>query len=421
MTPTPPASGGWLHRTLIPFSSPNHNKKPDIHQQHDDNNNTNNHPNHNNNDDVAAAVGNGRRKKPNKENVLLDLLIVQLTPPLSSDETCPISMQPMAANDDATTTITTPMMVFGRPELCCIQLPCGHRFQGASLLLHFALHDMRCPLCRAGHAHRRMSPIASFPGEGWARALERRALEKICEEEAATDDDDDEEDDEEWTPHHRFNNNNDNYNNEDRSSSSAEAEGRRRLHRTLMRLQEVVLRLPLVASVSLFTGGRTEGSPTLIQQFPLRCESPGVLPAFQLLTMRPRYSLPAFAIQSLAYVMSSLTITAIRVEVLILTDNDASSSSSNGVVSLQASIVRALRPAETVSLLMHGSRLWITPATVSSSSIAAPSAPAPSALIRSFLFVPSQSTMEHLIRSSPADDYSYHHYDNDDDVGLVVI
>jgi hypothetical protein len=40
--------------------------------------------------------------------------------------------------------------ILPRADLCVATLPCGHRFGIMTILIHFALTDLRCPMCRQG-------------------------------------------------------------------------------------------------------------------------------------------------------------------------------------------------------------------------------------------------------------------------------
>lgn len=76
---------------------------------------------------------------------------VEISVPTDSEE-CPLTMTlikddelPFAPGLSFSKTYTT---------LKKITLPCSHSFGVMSLMYHFAQNQMRCPLCRAGHAHR---------------------------------------------------------------------------------------------------------------------------------------------------------------------------------------------------------------------------------------------------------------------------
>jgi hypothetical protein len=104
---------------------------------------------------------------------------MRLTAPLAPDENCNITMQPIAES--------TPPLA-DTPELTCAELvPCGHRFAAMPLLTHFALNDMRCPMCRSGGT-KPMNASRSFPGCAWAKELDTRR--------ARADEDEDDDDDE---------------------------------------------------------------------------------------------------------------------------------------------------------------------------------------------------------------------------------
>lgn len=60
----------------------------------------------------------------------------------------------------------------GFPELTCMQLPCGHRFEGTAVIVHFLRSAMQCPLCRAGVGER-MDPVRSLRGERWLQTATR--------------------------------------------------------------------------------------------------------------------------------------------------------------------------------------------------------------------------------------------------------
>ena len=99
---------------------------------------------------------------------------LRLTPPQSPDESCSITMQPIAES---------PPPLADQPTLTCAELPlCGHRFAAMPLLTHFALNDMRCPMCRAGVA-KPMRAAKSFPGCAWAEELDARREHNEHEEE----------------------------------------------------------------------------------------------------------------------------------------------------------------------------------------------------------------------------------------------
>jgi hypothetical protein len=71
----------------------------------------------------------------------------------NDNEICPLSLQPInfsAPPYDA----KHPSIVIDlhKPNNKCVELECGHRFNGLWLLFHFvARSTSRCPLCRSGH------------------------------------------------------------------------------------------------------------------------------------------------------------------------------------------------------------------------------------------------------------------------------
>ena len=123
-----------------------------------------------------------------------------LTHAASAEEACPITMLPIADSE--------PLHLFGKAPLRCAELrPCGHRFAAMPLLTYFALHEMRCPLCRAGRQGARMSPLGTFPDQPWAEELHRRALAAQQQADAENDQEeaqaDEEDDDDGWAQSHR--------------------------------------------------------------------------------------------------------------------------------------------------------------------------------------------------------------------------
>jgi len=67
-------------------------------------------------------------------------------------------------------------------EACaCAELACGHTFHVSAIALHFLANDMRCPVCRQGHASRML--LESLPPE--ARGVFRERAGAIADGEAA--------------------------------------------------------------------------------------------------------------------------------------------------------------------------------------------------------------------------------------------
>ena len=113
---------------------------------------------------------------PRGRRAAATLRALRLTAPREAGEACAITMQPIAESEPP---------LADQPTLTCAELPhCGHRFAAMPLLTHFALNDMRCPMCRDGLA-RPMDATKSFPACAWARALDARYVETDGGEEEA--------------------------------------------------------------------------------------------------------------------------------------------------------------------------------------------------------------------------------------------
>ena len=196
-----------------------------------------------------------------------DAVTVRLCHP-SQEETCPITMQSMA---------TEPSVLAGGFQ-CAQLLHCGHRFAAMPLLTYFALHEMRCPLCRGGPQGVRMSPLDSLapyvPGGGtnaWLLSLHEQATAR--QDSGGEEEEEDDDDEEELQQHQR-------------------------LHRLLETMQTVAEWTPLRVVFSMFDTPQPDARPRSSFGCPLQC-APFQL-ASDLLQMRPRYLLPPDALRSIS-------------------------------------------------------------------------------------------------------------------------
>jgi len=104
-------------------------------------------------------------------------------------EECCIALEPIA--DVRLSFAPSACVKPSNPELTGVQLLCGHRFSAVSLLWHWCLSPMMCPVCRASYSTRsagqsrsaRKCKIENFPRNIW-RTLRGMAL-RIADENAA--------------------------------------------------------------------------------------------------------------------------------------------------------------------------------------------------------------------------------------------
>ena len=265
--------------------------------------------------DVSLVSASSKRQK----------LTLRLTEPLSDEETCGISLQPMREAE--------PPLAETHPLLRCAELPCGHRFAAAPLLTHFALNDMRCPMCRAGSRHR-MAPTLSLGQEvQWATRLE--AQMRHTEEEGNE-------------PLRPFQN---------------------QALFLMMTEQEDESSLPaLMATIRLYAQSE---SLTAVYQFPLIARPVGA-------SLRPRFQMPSTSARELAESIVDVQARAMDVDVGIVR-----SVMYQYPRSLQTAALSSVTlPAGRASFFMNGNRLRIL-----SPGMGAPS----------FIYAPCRRVMERFM------------------------
>ena len=215
-------------------------------------------------EDVRLVPFPSHTAPPPQEAVLL-----RLCHPANGEETCPVTMQPIASEP----------RLFIKGFQCAQLMRCGHRFAATPLLTYFALHEMRCPLCRAGQQGVRMSPLDSLAAyvpdrsAAWLRSLHEQAVLRCREENEEEEEEEDDDDDDEQQQHLR-------------------------LHRLLETMQTVAEWTPLRVVFSMFDNNTDTARPRSSFQCPLQC-APYQL-ASDLLQMRPRYLLPPDALGSIS-------------------------------------------------------------------------------------------------------------------------
>jgi hypothetical protein len=85
------------------------------------------------------------------EGVYMDVYLKSMSdlPPDEESRTCPITMDAF----DATETGDSNFLP-AHPLVCVGELPCKHRFGIFSIMNHFAMCNLRCPICRSGECQR---------------------------------------------------------------------------------------------------------------------------------------------------------------------------------------------------------------------------------------------------------------------------
>jgi len=102
------------------------------------------------------------------ESTSMKALLTQAKDP---EETCSITLEPIEEPTEihGFKIEVSPRELF--PQHKCIQLSCGHRFNGMAVIIHFARNCMMCPMCRAG-LHEPLEFIRSFPLEPWHEIIQ---------------------------------------------------------------------------------------------------------------------------------------------------------------------------------------------------------------------------------------------------------
>lgn len=93
------------------------------------------------------------------------------------DDTCPISHESISSLE---LDFLPPNSVFmpGRPELACMRLACGHKFNALHITYHFARNQtVQCPVCRAG-------PQARIQNKAIPPHLRRRIVRRAKSEQS---------------------------------------------------------------------------------------------------------------------------------------------------------------------------------------------------------------------------------------------
>ncbi len=96
---------------------------------------------------------------------------LQLTEAWGPDECCSITLDSICRGPEIQNCVLDYSPLQSKPHHKCVQLGCGHRFNGMALLMHFAKNCMICPVCRSGIENEKLDYFLSFPGEPWLQTF----------------------------------------------------------------------------------------------------------------------------------------------------------------------------------------------------------------------------------------------------------